>query len=212
VGLHVAARIVEVVSQMPFDEFLERRIFRPLKMKDTTFFPDADQRARLAKNYRAVKGEMSVEPDPHWMQDCSQPRSPNPSAGLFSTADDVYRFYRMIENGGQLDGTRIVSETAVREMTRVQTGDLEAGFIPGNAWGLGWCIVREPQGVTAALSPGSFGHGGALGTEGWIDPQREMITILLTQRTDLNTGAGSGIWQAFQELAVQTASQQAGPG
>ena len=58
-------------------------------------------------------------------------------------------------------------------MTTVQTGDLKTGFTAGNGWGLGWCVVREPQGVTAMLSPGTFGHGGAYGTQAWIDPGEE---------------------------------------
>lgn len=207
VGLNVCARIVEVVSKQPFDAFLQERIFRPLKMNDTTFFPDARQQARLARTYKLAPDGKSVVHELHWMHDFSQPRTPNPSGGLFSTAGDLLRFYQAILDGGQLDGTRIVSEEAIRAMTRIQTGDLQTGFTPGNGWGLGWCVVRKPQGVTAALSPGSFGHGGVLGTQAWIDPQREMICILLIQRTDLPNSDGSKFRQAFQELAVRAASR-----
>lgn len=207
VGLNVCARIVEVVSKQPFDEFLDKRILQPLAMKDTTFFPDAKQRARLARTYKLAPNGQSLVHDLHWMHDFSQPRTPNPSGGLFSTAGDLLRFYQAILNGGQLEHTRIVSERAVRTMTRLQTEDLPTGFTEGNGWGLGWCVVRKPQGATAALSPASFGHGGVLGTQAWIDPQREMICILLIQRTDLANSDGSRFRKAFQELAIQAGSR-----
>ena len=127
---------------------------------------------------------------------------PNPSGGLFSTAADMDRFYQMILNGGELDGHRIVSADAVRQMTSVQTGDLATGFTPGNGWGLGWCIVREPQGVTGMLSPGTFGHGGAYGTQGWVDPVKQRIFVLMFQRGDIGNSDGSDIRKEFQQAAV----------
>jgi CubicO group peptidase (beta-lactamase class C family) len=113
------------------------------------------------------------------------------------------RFYQAILNGGELDGRRIVSRESVHEMTRVQTGDLTTGFTPGNGWGLGWCVIREPEGVTRMLSPGTFGHGGAFGTQGWVDPKREMIFVLLIQRANLGNSDGSKIREALQALAVE---------
>ena len=79
---------------------------------------------------------------------------------------------------------------------------MKTGFTDGNAWGLGWCIVRQPTGVTATLSPGTFGHGGAYGTQGWIDPQRGMIFVLLIQRAKLPNSDGSELRRVFQEAAV----------
>ena len=79
----------------------------------------------------------------------------------------------MVLRGGELDGKRYLKPETVKLMTTIQTGGLKTGFTPGNGWGLGWCVVREPQGVTAMLSPGSFGHGGAYGTQAWIDPDTE---------------------------------------
>jgi CubicO group peptidase (beta-lactamase class C family) len=102
-----------------------------------------------------------------------------------------------------LEDKRIVSEKAVREMTRVQTPDLTTGFTPGNGWGLGWCVVRKPQGVSAMVSPGTFGHGGAFGTQGWVDPKREMIFVLMIQRTAFGNSDASDIRRDFQRLAVE---------
>lgn len=202
-GLSVCGRVVEVVSGQPFEDFLAERIFRPLQMADTTFHPTAAQQARLAVLYQPGEGGQSLARATHWLTDVSPDTSPNPSGGLFSTASDMARFYQMILNGGELDGQRIVSAAAVEQMTKIQTGDLVTGFTDGNAWGLGWCLVRQPQGVTAMLSPGTFGHGGAFGTQGWVDPRRRMIFVLMIQRTGFGNSDGADIRSVFQELAVQ---------
>src|SRR5207237_1135100 len=145
-------------------------------MKDTSFHPTDEQWNRMATVYKAGEPKGPLVPVTEgWSATIGRQLNPQPSGGLFSTATDLARFYQMVLNGGQLDGHRILSPEAVRQMTTVQTGDITTGFTPGNAWGLGWCIIRQPQGVSAMLSPGTFGHGGAFGTQGWIDPQRKMI-------------------------------------
>lgn len=201
-GLNVCGRVIEVVSGQPYEAFLRDRIFRPLNMIDTTFHPTAEQRGRAARLYAADNESHSLAPGTHWLFDVNDQTTPNPSGGLHSTASDLFRFYQMILNGGELEGRRVLSAEAVRQMTTVQTGDLKTGFTPGCAWGLGWCIVREPQGATKDLSPGSFGHGGAFGTQGWIDPKRQMIVVLLIQRTGMPNGDASDIRRSLQEAAV----------
>ncbi len=201
-GLSVIGRVIEVASGKPYEDFLATRIFKPLGMKDTTFHPTAEQQARLAKLYKKGDGG-GLAPATHWINDVSDPhRSPNPSGGLFSTATDMARFYQMALNGGDYDEQRIVSEKSVAEMTTIKTDELKTGFTDGNGWGLGWCVVRSPQGVTAALSPGSFGHGGAFGTQGWIDPQRKMIFVLMIQRADLGNSDASDLRKTLQDAAV----------
>ena len=96
-----------------------------------------------------------------------------------------------------------MTEKSVREMTRVQTGGLTTGFVPGMGFGLGWAVVRQPQGITEMLSPGTFGHGGAFGTQGWIDPKQDLFVILLIQRVGLPNGDGSEMRRELQELAVR---------
>lgn len=206
-GLTICGRVVEVVSGQPLEQFLEERIFRPLRMTDTTFFPSPQQQKRLARLYQPGSDGKSLVPAEHWLIELSEGRTANPSGGLFSTAADLFRFYQMILNGGELDATRIVSTKAVEEMTRLQTGDLQTGFTPGNGWGLGWCIVRQPQGPSEMLSPGSFGHGGALGTQGWIDPTRQMICVLLIHRTGFGNSDASDLRQALQRLAVEAVTE-----
>ncbi len=201
-GLNVAGRIIEVASGKSYADFLQDRIFRPLGMLDTTFEPSEQQQKRLAQLYAPGDSDSGLVPHKHWINDLSESRPPNPSGGLFSTASDMAKFYQMILNGGKLDGVRIVSKDAVKQMKTLQTGELKTGFTDGNGWGLGWCIVREPQGVTASLSPGTFGHGGAFGTQGWIDPQRNMIFVLMVQRAKLPNSDGSELRKTFHDLAV----------
>ena len=201
-GLNVVGRIIEVASGKSYAEFLQDRIFRPLGMLDTTFEPSETQKKRLAQLYAPGESDSGLVPHKHWINDLSESRPPNPSGGLFSTASDMAKFYQMILNGGKLDGVRIVSEDAVKQMKTVQTGELQTGFTPGNGWGLGWCIVRQPQAVTASLSSGTFGHGGAFGTQGWIDPQRNMIFVLMVQRAKLPNSDASELRKTFHDLAV----------
>jgi CubicO group peptidase (beta-lactamase class C family) len=203
-GLTVVGRIIEVASGKSYADFLAERIFQPLSMNDTGFHPTAEQRGRLATIYRPGKEKGTLEANrPALLADPSAPpRAPNPSGGLFSSASDMFRFYQMVLNGGELDGKRIVSAAAVREMTANHTGDLQAGFGPGQCWGLGWGIVREPIGATDRLSPGTFGHGGGFGTQGWVDPQRRVILVFLSGNNGLSNAAESEVRGTFQRVAM----------
>ncbi|HEY4232605.1 MAG TPA: serine hydrolase domain-containing protein, partial [Lacipirellulaceae bacterium] len=205
-GVNVCGRIIEIASGEPYEQFLAERIFQPLGMGDTTFHLTPEERSRVAQLYKLSK---PTESEPaklvpgQRMAKAGEPEVvPNPSGGLFSTARDMQRFYQMILSGGQLDGHRVVSADGVREMTTIQTGDIVTGFTPGNGWGLGWCVVREPQDITAMLSPGTFGHGGAFGTQGWVDPVKGRIFVLMIQRAGLSNSDGSEIRRDFQQAAV----------
>ena len=205
-GLNVAARIVEVVSGIPFDQFIRYRITEPLDMDDTTFRMSDDQYARFARNYELNDDKSGLVPAEHKLVTpdpaAGADVTPSPSGGLFSTAGDLSRFYRMFLNGGELDSVRVLSPESVEAMTTVQTGDLKTGFTPGNGWGLGLCVVRVPQGVTRMLSPGTFGHGGAYGSQGWIDPEQGLIYVLMIQRRDIGNSDASPMRDAFQSAAV----------
>jgi CubicO group peptidase (beta-lactamase class C family) len=107
----------------------------------------------------------------------------------------------MVLRGGELDGKRYLKPETVKLMTTIQTADLKTGFTPGNGWGLGWCVVREPQGITAMLSPGTFGHGGAYGTQAWIDPTKKRVYILMVQRANFPNSDASEVRRGFQEAA-----------
>ena len=203
-SINMAAHVVEVISGKSFPEFLQKRIFDPLGMNETSFYPSEEQASRLARNYmRADSGEWK---DDGWswithdrLMDAS--RYPKANAGLFSTASDYALFCRMLLNEGELGGRRYLSGEAVRELRSVQSGDLETGFTPGNAWGVGCCVVCHPQGVTDALSAGSFGHGGLYGTQAWLDPVKKTAHILMLQRTDLDNADGSEFRKEFHQSA-----------
>ena len=157
-GINTLGRIVEIVSGQPFDVFLQKRIFDPLGMKDTTFYLTEAQMSRLVIPSKR-EGDQLL-PAENWLlfgyPATWREHYPAANGGLFSTALDYTRFAQMLLNGGLLDGRRYLSEESVRVMSTVQTGNLVTGFTPGNGWGLGVGVVREPQGVTAMLSPGTF--------------------------------------------------------
>jgi CubicO group peptidase (beta-lactamase class C family) len=202
-GINTLGRIVEVVSGMSYAEFLQKRIFDSLDMDDTTFWPSERQLKRAAKSYQPgtnglaeatvffVKGPLS-----------SRDRTPFPSGGLYSTARDISRFYQMMLNGGTWHGKRLLARKTVAEMTRTQTGDIKTGFTDGASWGYGFCVVKSPQGVTRMLSPGTFGHGGAYGTQSWADPAKNLIMILMIQRAKLPNADASPMRDALQDAAV----------
>jgi CubicO group peptidase (beta-lactamase class C family) len=203
-GINTGGRIAEVVTREPLDKLLKRRLFDPLGMKDTTFYLTEKQLPRLAKPYqRTDKGDL-VATEIRFLNGkspTSRDRFPAPNGGLFSTASDYGRFCQMVLRGGELDGQRYLKPETVKLMATIQTGDLKTGFTPGNGWGLGWCVVREPQGITAMLSPGTFGHGGAFGTQAWIDPGTKRVYLLMVQRANFPNSDASEVRRGFQESA-----------
>jgi CubicO group peptidase (beta-lactamase class C family) len=204
-GINTAGRIVEIASGQSLPDFMQKRLFEPLGMKDTTFYPTREQLARLATSYKRTD-DRKLEPVPTPMLKADDPTShdhyPAANGGLFSTASDYAKFCRMILNDGTLDGRQYLRPESVRQMTTVQSGDVKTGFTPGNGWGLGWCVVREPQGVTEALSPGTHGHGGAYGTQAWIDPKKGVIYVLMVQRANFPNSDASDVRKAFQDAAA----------
>jgi CubicO group peptidase (beta-lactamase class C family) len=202
-GIDTLGRVIEVASGMSYEDFMRKRVFDPLGMKDTTPYPTKEQFARTAVTYGKGKDDGKLFPAPNTLLDVpGSPKHPVPAGGLYSTAADLSRLYRMMLNKGELDGKRVLSEKAVAEMTRVQTGDIKTGFVDGMGFGYGWAVVREPKGVTGMLSAGSYGHGGAFGTQAWLDPTQDLFVILLIQRTGLANADASAMRQALQEAAA----------
>jgi CubicO group peptidase (beta-lactamase class C family) len=209
-GINVAARIVEITSGLSFDEFVRNRLLKPLGMKNTTFFPNAKQRGREATPYVKDKqtGTLTSRPLPADFGNAGEP--PFGNGGLFSTGPDYARFCQMLLNGGTFHGKQYLSPAAFKELTSVHTGDLDTGFLQleeygsrgkNYGWGIGVAILKTPHpGVAEMLSPGTFGHGGAWGTQAWIDPVRGLAYILMVQRPGLN-GDASKLRQDFQQAA-----------
>ncbi|MFM2168258.1 MAG: hypothetical protein RIS79_2629 [Verrucomicrobiota bacterium] len=205
-GINTLGRLIEVVSGQEYADFMEKRIFRPLGMRHTTFWPDKKELSRLATSYKPSADGKGLEPvgirylTPPYS---NKKRAPLAAGGLFSTAEDLLKLYQMILDGGVVGKKRLISAETLHLMATNHTGEMKAGFSDGMGMGLGFQVVRQPTGVTAMLSPGTFGHGGAHGTQGWIDPTTKTIYILLIQRTGLQpTGDASPMRQAFQEAAA----------
>ena len=187
-GINTAGRIIEVVSGMPYEDFLDKRLFGPLGMKDTTFWPNEEQVKRLAKSYKPTADkndleEIKIGQLKYPLGD--RTRQPMPAGGLFSTAADVGRFCQMVLNGGTFQSKRYLSEEAVKTMTSKQTGALKDGY------GLGWSTHN-----------GVFGHGGAFATNMNIDSNRGLITVFMVQHAGFpKDGGKSG--GAFQNAAME---------
>ncbi len=208
-GTNTVGRIVEVVSGQRFEVFLQERLLNPLGMYDTTFFPTKNQVQRIAKSYLKDDETPELTEIPvHFVigELWDTQRTVKPGGGLFSTADDMRRFYQMMLNGGVWNSRRILSEKSVRELTRTQTGDIETGFTEGMSWGLAFQVVKEPQGVTAMLPSGTFGHGGAYATQSWGDPKNDVICILMIQRRGFGNGDNSPVRLAFQAAVYDSLS------
>ncbi len=184
-GIAVLGRIVEVQSGMPFEKFLETRIFQPLGMPDSHIFLPASKHARLApvyvqKNSKLVKaGANILAGDP--LQFRKDAKYSGPEHAMYSTAADLAQFYQMMLNQGTLNGKRLLSPASVETMTALHTGDLKAGHNPGTGFGLTWEVTKENLGTLTGQSIGTFGHGGAFGTYGWVDPKKQLVGVFLVQ-------------------------------
>jgi CubicO group peptidase (beta-lactamase class C family) len=165
-GLNTCGRIIEVVSGMKFENFMAERIFRPLEMNETTFWPSAEQVARMAKVYEPNAAKTGLQEAPH-AEVAAPPggrtRRTLPGGGLFSTAADCVKFCQMIANGGVAGGRRYISEASLAQMTTKQTADA----VP-NQYGFGWDTCD-----------GNYGHGGAYKTNMTVHRKTGLITIFL---------------------------------
>lgn len=186
-GINTAARIIEVVTGQSYADFMQQRLFDPLIMPDTTFWPSEEQVARLAKSYKPNADKTDLEETT--ISQLTYPltdraRTPMPAGGLFSTAADLTRFCQMILNDGELDGVRYLSSESVHAMTNRQTGE----------------GIKEDYGLGWSTGGGTFGHGGAMATNMTIDPARDLITIWMVQHAGF-PGNGNQAQGAFRQAA-----------
>jgi CubicO group peptidase (beta-lactamase class C family) len=197
-GINTVGRLVEVVSGMPYETFMQKRLFDPLGMTDTTFWPTEEQVKRIPKSYKPGPKGLEETPVTQLTYPLTEKtRHPYPAGGLFSTAKDVATFCRMILNGGELDGKRYVSEASVRAMTSTQTGELLNKGKGENGYGLGWSTSRYAQ--KDAVIPGTCGHGGAYATNMEIDPKSKTVTVFMVQHAGYPGNDGPKIGQAVKK-------------
>ena len=186
-GMNIAARVVEIVSGIPYEEFIQERFFDPLGMTETTFWPDKAEIARLAGAYGPNQetngfalGRIEFLTKPY---DDRVHRFPEAAGGLFSTTHDVLRYGMLLANDGELDGKRYLSHAAMDELRKEQTGTTKVNYSLGYH-----------------LRNGMFGHDGAYGTDLSVNPKTGMIAIFMVQCT-------SGDQWAARDQFLKTATQ-----
>jgi len=198
----VLGRLVEIWSGKPLDLFLSERLFRPLKMVDTGFQVAPAQRARLAQVYTPSAGGLApfeIESVPF----TERPALLEGAVGLVSTTPDYLRFSQMLLNKGELDGVRILKADTVASMT---TNGLPDTILQARGGGMGWGlanvnVVLDPSALNYPANRGEYGWDGTAGTIFWIDPGKEMITILMTQSSPANPDS---LRQRFKTLVQQS--------
>lgn len=202
-GIEILGRIVEVCSGRKYEDFIAERILKPLGMKDSFFFPPSEKVDRIAMVYVGKNGSLVPAGAGILGGDPALHRKgavfSAPGWGLYSTAEDLLHLYRMMLGNGVYEGKRYLSPYSVYLMTEPHTTGIHpVGWMRGADYGLAWEVVTEPLGELAGHRKGSYGHGGAFGTQGWIDPAGGVISILLIQRAD---GATESLRNIFLSMA-----------
>ena len=212
VSTRVLSRVIEVAAGMPFDAFLRARLLSPLRMVDTGFTVPHDQRHRIVEmtstdaEGRVITAGVELNPAGKMLG-----RYPSAAGGLYSTAGDYARFCQMLLNGGELDGARILSRQTVESMMSNHLTHLSPPvneFSDAEGFGLGGYVVLDPARRGLLGSVGQFGWSGAAATWFTIDPQQQLIAILMMQHlprrlprdpSRLNRQFNDLVYQALKE-------------
>ena len=193
VSTDILGHLVEVLSGESFDEYLRRHLFEPLDMVDTAFHVPADKVDRFAACYeRGPKKELRLQDDPAKSPYLEKPPLLSGGSGLVSTAADYLRFCRMLLNGGELDGARILGRKTIelmsrnhlpegRDLMQMATGAFSETTYEGVGFGLGFSVTLDTAKAQVIGSEGEYAWGGAASTAFWIDPAEDLIVIFLTQ-------------------------------
>ena len=195
VATDVCGRLVEILSGMPLDEFYESRIFKPLGMVDTGFFVPKEKLGRFATNYfkdpkSGKRGVMDKGDETSTY--AKAPKFLSGGGGLVSTMMDYWRFCQMLLNGGEFDGHRFVSRKTIefmrlnhlpgdRTMKEMSSSAFSELAAEGTGFGLGFSVLLDPAEAQTVGSVGNYSWGGAASTYFWIDPEEDIIAILMTQ-------------------------------
>lgn len=204
VGFDPLVKIAEQVTGIDYLRFLHKELFTPCRMEDTTFIPSPDQRRRMITMHdRTVDGKSTVG---QTREDCAFRDYPFThylgGAGLLSTLDDYVLFAKMLLDGGEVNGRRILSEKAFEMM---HTPQLSETIMPGGErWGIG---VRVIVGKTDHDLPvGAYGWSGAFGSHFWVDPVNRIAAVFM-KNSYVDGGGGNESARLF-EKAVYTALRQ----
>jgi CubicO group peptidase (beta-lactamase class C family) len=195
VSTDVVGYLVGKISGQPFEQFLRTRIIDPLGMSDTDFMVPAAKASRFAACYAATAdGRMTLQDDPQTSGFLQPPGFVSGGGGLVSTAADYLRFCRMLLNGGELDGVRLVSPKTLELMSMnhlpggKELPDLSVSLFSeasygGVGFGLGFAVSMSPARAMIPGSPGDVSWGGLASTYFWVDPRERLIVIFMTQLT-----------------------------
>ncbi len=200
VSTDVLGYLVETISGMPFADFLEQNIFQPLGMVDTAFTVPAEKKHRLTACYAAgVLGSKAVKAGPPPLQDDPEKSPyltptdfPSGGGGLTSTMADYMRFARMLLNGGELDGARLLSPKTLqlmtanhlpggKDLTQMSKSLFSEATYAGVGFGLGFGVTVDPAATMIPGSKGDFFWGGAASTFFWVDPVEDLTVVFMTQ-------------------------------
>ena len=190
VSVDVQGYLVERLSGMPFAQFLDQRVFKPLGMTDTAFFVPESKLGRLASIY-TVGPNATLAAMPRDPNVSKAPGMPSGGGGLYSTASDYLRIAQMLVNEGELDGVRLLSPSTVRLMRsnhlpeKLMTGKHGIGFYrmqPGQGFGYDVAVIEDPAKVGSSAGAGSYLWDGIAGTWFWVDPTNDVVFIGLIQR------------------------------
>lgn len=201
-GFDVLSRVIEVVSGQTYEQFLKQRLFEPLGMKDSGFYPSTDGAARLVTLYSRQGGELVRNPN----QDTGVSKVYFSGAGgIMTTASDYLQFAQMMLNGGQLNGKRFLSPKTIELMTSNHTGDMVNGQFGRPARGMGFGLsvqmVLDPVAADLRVGTGTYGWAGAYGCNVNIDPKENMVSIIMMQTATgpLQRDFENAVWQAIVE-------------
>lgn len=197
VSVDVQGYVVEVLSGQSFDDFLQERIFTPLRMTDTGFYVGRENAARFSREYASSENGLTSPENDLYIEPVNFLSG---GGGLMSTAGDYVRFAQMLANGGELDGHRIISQASVDTMRSNHLAANTPGMegYPGNVFGLDFSIVTDPA-SNGGMSEGSYWWWGIDGTWFWIDPVKDIVVIGMIQNTNLRYSRGT-LQQMSKEL------------
>jgi CubicO group peptidase (beta-lactamase class C family) len=190
-GFSIAGRIIEDVSGLPYPEFMDRRVFQPLGMKEITLWPNKAQLARMAKAYttNAAKTALEELTIPYFQHPLdNRGRHASPGGGYFATASDLAPLAQMVLNGGVLAGKRFLSAAALRDMTTNQTAHLE------QLYGTGWKTEKPPDPIV--------GHGGAYNNQLWVDPLNDLVLVYMIHHAAFPGEDAGKIYPAFRRAVL----------
>jgi len=179
---HVLGYLVQQVSGVPLDRFVQERILNPLRMTDTHYWPPAEKDKRRA--LLVVNGKDDPTSSSRLPPEAAKAKTfIGGASGLYSTAADYWRFSQMLLNGGTLEGHRLLGPRTIAWMAENHIGDINSFRTPGTRFGLGLAVVTDPGSSHLPYSKGTYYWGGSQGTIFWIDPTEDLIGVLMVQVT-----------------------------